>query len=233
MNLNDPLDIESIDITVNESNVIFFGCSFTDGVGLEKNQRYSTLIANYFNKNEINLAKSGHGNYRTFDLFSQCNFSSENTIVVLQLTELSRIRWYREQVIDIMLSNNAVFQQLDKKTINFRHIQETYNDKFCIYDLIRQLRILISFCRAKKLKLVIWSIARFHNEQLNTTIEEYLNKFPEYIYMNSELGAHDSYRVDNSSDGTEELGTGHPGPKSNKIIAQKLIAHIEKLYYTT
>lgn len=216
----DPLNIEDLNLpNVTINDILYLGCSYTKGVGVESAQRYSYTMSKLLEKNEVNLSESGKGNYRSFDLFGQLNII-EGTVVVLQLTELSRIRWHNNDSInDIMLSNEPS-----------RSLLFTYHDKFCIYDTIRQLRIIVNYCRAKKLKLIIWSIARFNNEFLDNTFEYYLRKFPEYIYLDNSLEGENSYRVDNGTDGNEELGTGHPGPKSHVIIAEKLIVHLKKLY---
>ena len=216
----DPLNIEQLDLpAVSTNDILYLGCSYTQGVGVELTQRYSHIISKLLGKNEVNLSAGGKGNYRSFDLFGQLDIT-EGTIVVLQLTELSRIRWYDDNSInDIMLSNQPT-----------RQLVYTYNDKFCIYDTIRQLRIVVNYCRVKKLKLIIWSVARFNNEFLDNTFEYYLSKFPEYIYLDNSLDGVNSYRVDNGSDGNETLGTGHPGLRSHNIIAEKLIVHLEKLY---
>lgn len=218
----DLLNIEVLPQTITNNDIVFFGCSFTDNNCKFVNdyEMYTSIMAKHYNKNLINLAKGGHGNYRSFDLFGQLKFTDEETIVVLQLTELSRIRWYNNQIVDQMLSNDPN-----------RSLLTVYNDKFLIYDLIRQLRILVNFCRAQKLKLVIWSIARFWDSELDDCIEKYLSKFPEYIFMNNRLNEPDSYRVDNGTDGiNQQLGAGHPGPNSNKLIAKKLIDHLTKIY---
>lgn len=216
----DPLNIEQLDLPVVAANdILYLGCSYTEGVGVGSNQRYSYLMSNLLGKAEINMAAGGKGNYRSFDLFGQLNIS-EGATVILQLTDLSRIRWYDNSAInDIMLSNQPT-----------RQLVYTYNDKFCIYDTIRQLRIVVNYCRAKKLKLIIWSIARFNNEFLDNTFEYYLSNFPEYIYLDNSLDGPDTYRVDNGDDGDEKLGTGHPGIKSHSMIAEKLIVYLRKLY---
>lgn len=216
----DPLNIESIPRDITDSDIVFLGCSYTSGVGLtELDSRYSRLISAHYNKKEINLASGGDGNYRSFDLFGQLNFVDNGTKVVIQLTELSRLRLYTHRIVDQRLSTNPTVELLT-----------VYNDKFLIYDLIRQLRIVINYCRSRELKLVIWNIARFNDELLDNALETYLEKFPEYVHLDNRLNTPTTYRVDNGTDGTTELGTGHPGPKSNQLIAEKLIAHFDKLY---
>ena len=216
----DPLNIEQLDLpTVSTNDILYLGCSYTEGFGVELNHRYSCIMSKLLGKNELNLAAAGKGNYRSIDLFGQLDIP-EGTTIILQLTGLSRIRWYDDNSInDIMLSNHPI-----------RQLVYTYNDKFCIYDTVRQLRIVVNYCRAKKLKLIIWSIARFNNEFLDNTFEYYLSNFPEYIYLDNSLDGEDTYRVDNGSDGNETLGTGHPGLKSHSIIAENLMIHLEKLY---
>lgn len=213
--MNDPLNILTVAANVSERNIAFLGCSFTAGDGLVNiATRYSTLMAAHYNKVEINFAKGGGSNYRSFDIFGQLNFINTKSTLVLQLTELSRIRWYDSKIQDRMLSTHPS-----------KELLYTYNDKFLIYDLIRQLRIIVNFCREKQIKLIIWSIARFQNEELQQCLESYLTQFPEYIYINDRLDEEDSYRVDNAPDG-------HPGPESNRLIANKLITHLDSLYDT-
>jgi hypothetical protein len=214
MSFLDPLNIQApvVDVTVND--VVFLGCSFTAGTGLvDVNTRYSSLLAHHYNKNEINLAVGGGSNYRSFDLFGQLNFINTRSILVLQLTELSRIRWYDSKIQDRMLSIHPS-----------KELLYVYNDKFLIYDLIRQLRIIVNYCRQRQVRLVIWNIARFNDETLSQYLESYLQQFPEYIYINDKWDEPDSYRVDNAPDKNQ-----HPGPESNKLIALKLITHLNSI----
>jgi hypothetical protein len=81
-----------------------------------------------------------------------------------------------------------------------------------------------------KVNLIIWSIARVFDFETNRLIEDCLTQFKEYVYLNNALDSADSYRVDNGTDGTAQLGTGHPGPESHKLIAEKLLVHYKKLY---
>lgn len=213
----DPLNIQIPNINVTDNDIVFLGCSFTAGTGLvDVKTRYSTLLANYYNKNEINLAIGGGGNYRSFDQFGQLNFINTKSILVLQLTELSRIRWYDSKIVDRMLSITPG-----------KELLYTYNDRFLIYDLIRQLRIIVKYCREKEIKLIIWSIAKLSDEILNQHLESYLQQFPEYLYINDELDHPDTYRVDDAPDKNR-----HPGPESNKLIAKKLTRHFDTLYGT-
>jgi hypothetical protein len=218
--MSDPLRIESNSVVITNNDIAFFGCSYTKGIGLtDPNTKYTTVVSADLGLTEVNLSKGGTGNYRSFDLFGQTTFNPGSSLVI-QLTELSRVRWYDNMIID---------QQLSVKPS--RELLEVYTDKFLIYDLIRQLRIVVNYCRAQKIKLVVWSIASLNNTELDNTLETYLTKFPEYLFLSKKLNEENSYRVDNGTDGLNSpVGTGHPGPASHKIIATKIIEHYNKLY---
>jgi len=203
------------------NKIYFFGCSYTDtSTGfVNPDKMYTGLITKELNKTEINFAKGGHGNYRSFDVLSETELEN-NSIVIFQVTELSRIRWYDKSLLDIMLS------QSDDRCLSY-----VYNDRFLIYEVIRNLNLLVKLCRAKNIKLIIWSIARFWNEELDTFFEKKLSIYPEYVFMDNRLDTPDTYRVDNGRDGEGlPVGEGHPGPLSHQIIANKLLAKYSQLY---
>lgn len=201
--------------------ILFFGCSYTDTNGgfVNSDKMYPTLMSNYFNRIEKNFAKKGCGNYRSFDVLSKTSLQN-NSILIFQITELSRIQYYDNAIKDISLRNT-----------NNKCLLEIYNDNFLIYEVIRNLNFLTQLCRAKQIKLVIWSIARFGNEKLDTFFENKLSMYPEYVYLDNSLDSPNTYRVDNGYDGIgKEIGVGHPGPKSNKLIFEKLIIKYNQLY---
>jgi len=217
----DPLGIEAKELsTVTKDHMVFFGCSYTRGIGLtDVSQHYATLMSNSLGKTPLNFAERGLNNYAIFDLFSQCDFADNDIPVVVQITQLSRVQVYDFKLRSVQMSVKPTPALI-----------EVYNDKFLIYDMVRQLRMLVKYARIKKMKLVIWSIARTNNDTLDGIIETYLGKYPEYIFMDNRLGVEGSYRVDNGTDGSSVLGDGHPGPKSNEVIAEQLLAHYKKLY---
>ena len=219
--MTDPLRIEAQGLpTITKNHMAFFGCSYTKGIGLtDTSQHYATHMATSLGKTSLNFAGGGLNNYVIFDLFSQCDFVDCDIPVVVQLTQLSRVQVYDTKLKSILMSNQPTPGLL-----------EVYNDKFLIYDMIRQLRMLVKYARLCKIKLVIWSIARTNNSELDNIIETYLTKYPEYIFMDNRLGSNGCYRVDNGTDGSLVLGDGHPGPKSNVIIAEQLLTHYNKLY---
>lgn len=203
------------------NEIFFFGCSYTDSSSgfVDADKMYPALIAKNLNKTEINLALAGHGNYRSFDILGDTEIKN-NSVLIFQITELSRIRWYDKNLEDIMLRDT------DDKCLT--HV---YNDMFLIHEIKRNLNLLVKLCRAKDIKLIIWSIARFGNEKLDMFFEKILEMYPEYVFLDNRLDSPDTYRVDNGSDGKgQALGVGHPGPLSHQIIANKLLTKYYQLY---
>ena len=211
-------------ISIFDNEIAFYGCSFTDRDSgfVDSDKMYPALLAKYFNQTERNFAKNGCSNYRSFDLISDTNFKN-NSIVVIQLTELSRIRHYDKKLTDIMLSLS------DDKCL--LHV---YNDDFLMHELTRHLNFITKLCREKNIRLIIWSIASFHNHERNQQLNQLLSVYPEYVHLDartSEMARDTTYRVDNGYDGEgKPVGFGHPGPLSHQRIADKLITKYNQLY---
>lgn len=214
-----------IDIFDNE--IVFYGCSFTDRNSgfVDPDKMYPALMAKYFNQTERNFAKNGCGNYRSFDLIADTNFKNDS-IVIIQLTELSRIRHYDKELSDVMLSGS------DNKCL-----VRVYNDDFLMHELTRHLNFITKLCREKNIKLIIWSIASFFNHKYDQMLSQLLSVYPEYVHLDartSEMAKDTTYRIDNGYDGeSKPVGEGHPGPKSHQRIAEKLITKYNQLYTKT
>ena len=101
--ISDPLNIKTAPVVATNNDIVFLGCSYTYGSCLPSTAtRYSTILSQHYNKTEINLSKGGTGNYRTFDIFGQIEFNP-GSMLVLQIAELSRIRWYDNRIVDQQL----------------------------------------------------------------------------------------------------------------------------------
>ena len=100
--MNDPQHYLPKETTLTVDDICFLGCSYTRGIGLAKKEdRQSSLISKYLKKTEINLAEQGLTNYDMFDHIGRLNFSSDDCIVFLQLTQLSRVKFYDNKTLSI------------------------------------------------------------------------------------------------------------------------------------
>jgi hypothetical protein len=206
-----------------EDSMIFVGCSYTSGVGLENRRDcYSTVMCDRLNKKEFNFAYGGANNYSSFDKISKLNLA-ENTSLVLQITQLGRIKYYD---YDHQAIKDRVFSSQPDRTL-----MSVYPDEFLIYELNRYLELVTRYTRAAKIKLIIWSIADSFDNRIHHMVSDCVSQFQEYVYLESKLDSPGCYRVDNGTDGVgKSIGSGHPGPKSHQLIADKLISHYKDLY---
>ena len=195
-------------LTANDS--VFIGCSYTAGDGLpDANTHYATLVAREFGTNCVNLGKSGGSNSRSFDIFTQLDFVPD-TVVVWQVTFLERLQYCYStsgELIDLRF--------LDFKMPLVKEMSEVFNRKFLLNELATKIRAAVTIAREKKLRFAFWFAD-------SITMEEYM-----YFYNYPELVSPielEHFLVDKGTDNA------HPGPGSNKILADVIIKHINRLY---
>ena len=202
-------------------DIVFFGSSTLQGVALtDPDTWYSTIVAKHFNKNAVNLARmfpTLGTNYKTVDLFSQCDFC-EGQIVVVHVAPLWRLRYCSE--------NNTLYdwqmsQGYNADPLLSRQLIEVYTKEFLFYQLLVNLRLIIKIARASKLRLVLL-LDNYKDEQsISHEDQMYFYQFKEFIpgtKIANEM--FEDYAEDNL----------HPGIFSNQLIAQRIIEHIEKVY---
>jgi hypothetical protein len=162
----------------------------------------------------LGLEERRHGylnNYEMFDLLGQVDLEP-GASVILQFTELGRLCIYNKHTNTF---DNRILEQLDSASYN-----EVYTNEVLISEVLRHLEMFVKYARERKIRLVIWSIMRFKDQDLNDIFENYLNQYPEYVYIDGVQ----HYQVDLGYDHM------HPGPGSHAIIAGMLLEHYRKLY---
>jgi hypothetical protein len=211
-------------MTLSKNTMLFLGCRYTSGVGLaDQTQCYTNIMSKHLHKEEVNLAYIGANNYSSFDTLSALHLIPHSSLV-LQITSLARIKYYdhdHHEIKDRIFSNPPFS----------RTLMSVYTDEFLIYELDRYLKLITKYTKAARANLIIWDVANTFDGAVDLKIRDCLKQFKEYIHLTSALGRPDSYRVDNGTDGEgKQLGAGHPGPESHKLIAKKLVDHYNALY---
>jgi hypothetical protein len=199
-------------------DMVFLGGSITAGEGLpDQSTWYSTKLAQYFNKNSVNIAldQSGTGvgnNDKTFDIFTQLDFV-HGQLVVIQITPIDRVRWCDSDSVlqDLQLNNTRI--------PNHRAMISIFNRKYLIHRLLTNVRSMIKIAKLQKIKLVLW----FDNYKLDAEFDQEQLCFYEFPEIISRVRLAD-YRIDYATDHV------HPGVRSNQILADQIIQHIERLY---
>lgn len=217
----DPLNLKQfLTIDTKPNNIIFLGCSHTEGGFSEnKSEDYANIVSSYFNLELLNLAKGGCGNFRSFDQFSKIKFY-ENQIVVLQLTDFARLKYYDSDLPNSKIQETQLYQIKSKSYI------EVFNDKQLIYNTLSYLDLIIKYSRSLNLRLVFFylgNVPNFDNSPENDNykkiVEFYLTDYKEYIPNILEKNI-DRAPKDNL----------HWGPKSNAVWAKEIISKIKELY---
>lgn len=216
---DDPYNLfESYQIVNNSKKIVFFGCSHTEGGYVEPEEEYYSIVSKHYNLIPLNLAKGNKGNFRSFDIFNQVNFIS-NQIVVLQLTDFARLKYFPNDLPETKLHESQLYLIKNPAYI------EVYNDKQLIYNTLSRLDLIVKFCRSNNLRLVFFNLGNVPNfdndpgnDRYKKIVEYYLSNYKEYIPDVV------SKCVDRGKDNL------HWGKLSNQMFADEIIKKIESLY---
>ena len=202
-------------LTLDKNQAVFFGCSFTAGVGLpDVDTHYATQVAKHFNKQLLNLGLGSGSNSLIFDQFTQLDFCPGQTVVV-QLTYLDRINYCSPtRVLQKIMFANPLDQNVNRKMV------EIYHKDFLFYELLSKVRAMVAIARAKKLKMVFWLVDYKNSEIYSKADQRYFYHMPEFV----PASWMENYLIDRAMDNS------HPGVQSNKFIADTLVKYIETVY---
>ena len=194
---------------IESNHILFLGDCYAAGMVVDEDRAYAHVMSQ-----SLGLEERRHGylnNYEMFDLLGQVDLEP-GASVILQFTELGRLCIYNKHTNTF---DNRILEQLDSASYN-----EVYTNEVLISEVLRYLEMFVKYARERKIRLVIWSIMRFKDQDLNDIFENYLNQYPEYVYIDGVQ----HYQVDLGYDNM------HPGPGSHAIIARMLLEHYRKLY---
>ena len=216
---DDPYNIQQ-KFTVNntETAAIYLGCSHTAGVGLnDPLESYTQLVSTCFALSSLNLSESGRGNFRSFDLFKKINFF-KNQVVVLQLTDIARIRYF----VNDLPGTELIESQLANTNKSYISV---HNDKQLLFNTLEHIEFVVQLARLNNLQFVFFNLGgnpdlddNPEKNQLKNLTEYYLQDYREYI---------PDVLSQNIDRGNDNL---HFGPRSQAIWAKLIINKIEKLY---
>lgn len=216
---NDPYNFkEDFKIQNKENNIIFLGCSHTQGGYVAPDEEYYYIVSKHFNLDPLNLAVMGKGNFLSFSIFNQINFF-KNQIVVLQLSDFARLRYYPNDLHNTKLHESQLYH------INNRAYIEVFNDKQLIFNTLMIIDAMTKFARSFGLRFVFFNLGDApdfpkdpNQDQFKKTVEFYLSDYREYVPNVLSKG------VDRGSDNQ------HWGKLSNQSFAAEIITKIESLY---
>jgi hypothetical protein len=212
----DPYQIKKI-YTPSSEHAVFFGCSFTAGVGLSNpDTHYSTILSNYYGKQVYNLAESGGSNDLIFNRFVNTCWNP-GQIVIVQLTSPYRLYYCNDNYkkYNVLLSNN----NLDNKSLQ-RALVEVYQKSWVFSQLVDKVNAMNKIAIQNNLRMALW-LMDYKNSDLYSTYDQtyfyHMKSFVPALLMQN-------YLVDSAEDNV------HPGIQSNRTIADVLHKFISEVY---
>lgn len=188
--------------TGNNSCLWVFGCSHSYGVGLSnEKERYSNILAEKLELDLKMIAEPGSSLFWSLCKLVQSPIKNTDH-VIWQITTPGRLLNYKNKKIK------------HTKIANYPSLLDFFDDDQIFFEHITFLQLGISYLRAKEIKFTITSILpKETNDWFYTYHNEYV-KYPEYCYT-------PDIWVDFGNDDT------HAGPLSNKLLASRLIDHLQ------
>lgn len=193
------------------------GCSFTAGVGVDRDQRWGTLLSEKLGIPELCLAMPGASITYSANTILQSDIKP-NDLVVWGLTNTNRVELAKDWSMWATTSNNYTRLPRDLQYYNLDYFESTTN----ILKSRDSILQVINFCSKIKAKLVLanvldisWISTLFNN------YENFIDLTTEHSSVVEGILTHIDYGSDNC----------HPGPLQHQYYAQKLHDFIVKQQY--
>ena len=179
------------------------GCSWSSAVGVAKEQRWASLLADQMNMAVTVLAEGGSGNsYQARKLLSAD--IRENDVVIFQVTTPHRETIFGQDGVQYGMEHVNAQTFKDNPDLYKTYSPNRLDELTLVINQIKDMQNLINFSQKLKAKLLIWSPG------YPLWIGEYSKNFlrdKENFY---------SYKNKMSDFGTDGL---HPGPETHKQYA--------------
>jgi hypothetical protein len=214
LSLFKPIENFIIDSTrrkTEEPQIWVSGCSWSSAVGVAKEQRWGSLLADQINMAVTVLAEGGSGNsYQARKLLSAD--IRENDVVIFQVTVPQR-----ETII------HPEYGQVHVNPSTYEQIPDLYkfyppdrlDELTLVINQIRDMQNVVNFLQKTKTKFMFWSPGIYLPTGSMGVLLRECSPFKEYSYMYPDLEM-----VDFGTDGS------HPGPLQHqeyaKLVLEKL-----------
>lgn len=200
---------------VREPKLWMVGCSITHGVGVQEDQRYGQLVADYLNIPVRFLTRPGSSITWAADKILTSDIQ-KNDIIVWGLTGVSRFSF--------MLENQREFCVLAVNFDEFKQRTNCINESYLVsYDLFhrakRSIYQVINFSNkvGAKLKLGFLPLNDQNTDTLMYQLLKNKKEFVELYDINSDIQFLDL--------GTDNI---HPGVITHKFYAEKIIESLKE-----
>ena len=179
------------------------GCSWSSAVGVAKEQRWASLLADQMNMAVTVLAEGGSGNSYQARMLLSADIR-ENDVVIFQVTTPHRETIFGQDGVECGMEHVNAQTFKDNPDLYKTYSPNRLDELTLVINQIKDMQNLINFSQKLKAKLLIWSPG------YPLWIGEYSKNFlrdKENFY---------SYKNKMSDFGTDGL---HPGPETHKQYA--------------
>jgi hypothetical protein len=189
------------------------GCSVTHGNGVDYNDRWGSLLANYLNLPEITLSQGGSSIFWAADQLLRSDIRSGD-IVVWGLTNVSRVAISKNWNFNPVPISD--YFTVDKE--NQYWSLDYFESETQVLTSLREILQVVNFCQKIKVKLYIANILDF------AWVSIALKDLPNFIDLTQGL------IINGNTIKFIDLGTDnlHPGVKQHQQYAEKLYNFIKE-----
>lgn len=232
--------------------ILFAGCSFIAGAEIEKEERMSTLVCDYFGADEYNLANSGQSNMLSTILTITESEKIRPDYIVFGLTFPKRTFGMNDMMFS--LSSDDAKQPFGTADTNGNYVSndvtfginvlgnnviegiENYvpvfrNDLVAFTEMTSLINMLVQYSRIQKIPLALFQSVVIDEVTKNlngTSLVGTPFRYPPLIPEWTNLGDGVNSFFDLGTNIGDMQPMGHPGPNGNKAMAQIIIEKIKK-----
>lgn len=192
------------------------GCSVTEGIGVNPDDRWGTLLAEYLNLPEVTLSQRGTSIFWSADQLLRSDVREGDT-VVWGITNVPRVEISNNWMLDPILIRSYSLLAKDKQywTIDY------FESETQVLTTLRNILQVVNFCNKIKANLYLANILDV------AWVRVALKDFKNFIDLT------DGLEVSGTVIKFIDLGTdkAHPGPEQHRQYATKLFNLIKENYH--
>jgi len=187
----------------NQPQLWVAGCSFTDGDGVQPNQRYGQLLSDRLNLPVSFLSQSGSSITWAADQIIRSDLR-ENDMLIWGLTSIPRVNYFTHNEIHHLCIGNKKLEEF---------LIQTEED--ILYKSLTSIYQVVNFCKKIKVDLFLVNL-------LNHVVVDYLDDV-EVLSLTRLWGR-------NADDCYEDFGDDdlHPGAKTHEFYAEEIFKKIKE-----
>ena len=206
--------------------IVFAGCSFTWGWELEnpEEERFSRLVCNKLEAEEINVSRSGYSNDLLLHKFLKYSTTcGKPDIAVIQWTTLNRWQMWDDSQDDWETLNVNNKYKLQWNAV--RYYRHVYTDQHGIENYWKNVYLAEQYCKDNNIKLIMMNM----NDKKPTV--DYMS--PYQCLCKSKIPSIQGSIIPIPKHKTPEwyeywMENYHPSPKGHQMIADYLEAQISR-----